>query len=107
GAAAPDVSYGFDGFGVTIRSHEPLAVFWWALPVALVGAWLLGLAAANLPAALPLVGGLHVRDYAALRRNPHPWWITVTSALVGAVSHLLADLVAVVGGKYRAGDVAG
>jgi hypothetical protein len=104
GAAAPDVSYGFDGFGVTIRSHEPLAVFWWALPVALVGAWLLRLAAptvaAHLPTNLPLVRGLHVRDYAALRRNPHPWWITVTSALVGAVSHLLADLVELVGGNY-------
>jgi len=104
GAAAPDVSYGFDGFGVTIRSHEPLAVFWWALPVALVGAWLLRLAAptvaAHLPTNLPLVRGLHVRDYAALRRNPHPWWITVISALVGAVSHLLADLVELVGGKY-------
>jgi hypothetical protein len=109
GAAAPDVSYGFDGFGVTIRSHEPLAIFWWALPVALVGAWLLRLAAptvaANLPADLPLVRGLHVRDYAALRRNPHPWWITVTSALVGAVSHLLADGLELLGGPYAEGTM--
>jgi hypothetical protein len=100
GAAAPDVSYGFDGLGVTIRSHEPLAVFWWCLPVALLGAWLIRLAAPVVAAHLPVGGTLHLRDYAALRRNPHPWWITVTSALVGAVSHLLADLLELLGGPY-------
>jgi hypothetical protein len=100
GAAAPDVSYGFDGFGVTIRSHEPLAVFWWGLPVALVTAWLLRLAAPTVAANLPSGGSLHLRDYAALRRNPHPWWTTVTSALIGAVSHLLADLLELLGGRY-------
>jgi hypothetical protein len=100
GAAAPDVSYGFDGFGVTIRSHEPLALFWWCLPVALLGAWLLRLAAPAVAAHLPAGGTLHLRDYAALRRNPHPWWVTVASALVGAVSHLLADLVELLGGPF-------
>jgi hypothetical protein len=100
GAAAPDVSYGFDGFGLTIRSHEPLAVFWWCLPVALLGAWLLRVAAPVVAAHLPVGGTLHLRDYAALRRNPHPWWVTVTSALVGTVSHLLADLVELLGGPY-------
>jgi hypothetical protein len=100
GAAAPDVSYGFDGFGITIRSHEPVAVVWWGLPVALVLAWLLRFAAPTVAAHLPDAGGLHLRDYAALRRNPHPWWITVTSALVGAASHLVADLLELNGGKY-------
>jgi hypothetical protein len=100
GAAAPDVSYGFDGLGVTIRSHEPLAVFWWGLPVALVTAWLLRLAAPTVAAHLPDAGTLHLRDYAALRRNPHPWWITVTSALIGATSHPPADFLELVGGRY-------
>jgi hypothetical protein len=100
GAAAPDVSYGLDGFGVTVRSHEPLAVVWWGLPVALVLAWLLRLAAPTVAAHLPGGDGLHLRDYAALRHNPHPWWITVTSALVGAVSHLFADLLELIGGRY-------
>jgi hypothetical protein len=100
GAAAPDVSYGLDGFGITIRSHEPIAVVWWGLPVALLLAWLLRLAAPTVAAHLPDAGGLHLRDYAALRRNPHPWWITVTSALVGAASHLLADVLELTGGRY-------
>jgi hypothetical protein len=100
GAAAPDVSYGFDGLGVTIRSHEPLAVFWWGLPVALVVAWILRLAAPAVAANLPAGGALHLHDYASLRRNPHPWWITVTSALLGAASHLLADLMELIGGRY-------
>lgn len=100
GAAAPDIAYGFDGFGVTIRSHSALAVFWWGLPVGLIGAWLIRRAAPTVAAHLPSPRGLHLRDYAALRRNPHPWWITVISALVGAVSHLLADLVELVGGGY-------
>jgi len=105
GAAAPDVSYGFDGLGVTIRSHEPLAVFWWGLPVALVGAWLLRRAAPFVAAHLPAAGVLHLGDYAALRRNPHRWWITVTSALIGAVSHLLADLLELIGGPYAEGTM--
>lgn len=51
--------------------------------------WLIRLGAPTVAAHLP--GSL--REYGALRRVGHPWWVTVGSALLGDASHLLWDLV--------------
>ncbi len=88
GAAAPDIAYAL-GDLVTIRSHTIWAMFWWGLPVTLVVTRLIRLGAPAVAAHLP--GSL--RDFGALRRVRHPWWVTVTSALLGDASHLLWDLL--------------
>jgi hypothetical protein len=88
GAAAPDIAYVL-GDLLTVRSHTIAAAFWWGVPVTVLTAWLIRLGAPAVAAHLP--GSL--RDFGALRRVRHPWWVTVTSALLGDASHLLWDLV--------------
>ena len=88
GAAAPDIAYALDPLG-PIRSHTVAALVWWCLPVTVVTAWLIRLGAPAVAAHLP--GAL--REYGALRHARHPWRVTVVSALLGAASHLLWDLV--------------
>lgn len=88
GATAPDIAYALGG-AITVRSHTVAAMFWWGLPVTVVTAWLIRLGAPAVAAHLP--GSL--REFGALRRVRHPWWVTATSALLGVASHLLWDLV--------------
>ncbi|MEV4511963.1 DUF4184 family protein [Dactylosporangium sp. NPDC049525] len=88
GATAPDIAYALGG-AVIVRSHTVAAMFWWGLPVTVVVAWLIRLGAPTVAAHLP--GSL--REYGALRRVRHPWWVTAVSALLGDASHLLWDLV--------------
>ncbi|GAA3457050.1 hypothetical protein GCM10018962_88840 [Dactylosporangium matsuzakiense] len=91
GACAPDFAYALDGPGILIPSHTIAALFWWSLPTAVVVAqlcrWGAPAVAANLPP------WFHVRDFGVLGRVRYRWWITASSALLGAVSHLLWDLV--------------
>lgn len=91
GAIAPDVAYAFDGYGVTIRSHTWPAAVWWAVPVALIGVRLIRWSAPTVAAHLPHGGRLALRDYGALGAVRHPWWITVVSAIIGALSHIAWD----------------
>jgi hypothetical protein len=93
GAAAPDLAYAADGYGLTIHSHAWHAPLWWAVPLTLVLAPLVRWAAAPVAAHLPHGGPLALRDYGALRRSRHRWWITAWSAVLGAVSHVLWDAV--------------
>ncbi|MET7423863.1 DUF4184 family protein [Dactylosporangium sp. NPDC005555] len=88
GATAPDIAYAA-GDAVVIRSHTVAAAFWWGLPVTVLTAWLIRLGAPMVAAHLP--GAL--REYGALRKVRHRWWVTATSALLGDASHLLWDLV--------------
>jgi hypothetical protein len=91
GAIAPDVAYAADGYGVTIHSHALSAAVWWAVPVTLVGAWLIRWAAPTVAAHLPAGRHLALRDYGALGAVRHRWWVTVWSAALGALSHLVWD----------------
>jgi hypothetical protein len=88
GATAPDIAYALGG-ALIVRSHTVAAMFWWGLPVTVAVTWLIRLGAPTVAAHLP--GSL--REFGALRRVRHPWWVTATSALLGDASHLLWDLV--------------
>ncbi|WP_432987495.1 DUF4184 family protein [Dactylosporangium sp. CA-233914] len=93
GACAPDMAYAFDGIGLRIHSHTVLALFWWSVPAAVATAWVIRLGAPAVAAHVPrwLPGWL--REYGVLGRVRHRWYVTACSALLGAVSHLLWDLV--------------
>ena len=93
GAASPDVAYLLDGSGLPVWpfSHQIPGLVGWCLPVSLVVAWLLRRAAPVVAAHLPSGGGLALPSYGALRHNPHRWYVTGSSVLVGAGSHLAID----------------
>ena len=89
GSMAPDFAYAFTGTPLGFGSHNLRAQLFWSLPVTLlltriVRAWL----AEPIGAQLPEPYGSQVR---ALARSTHAWFVTVISALVGGVSHVLMD----------------
>ncbi|GIJ80728.1 protein of unknown function [Micromonospora phaseoli] len=90
GAMAPDVAY--LASGPSARSfadtHSWPALFWWCLPVALVYALVVRSGADSIVAHLPGDRWFGWRGHGSLGRRPDRWWITISSALVGAVSHL-------------------
>ncbi|MFI5908812.1 DUF4184 family protein [Dactylosporangium sp. NPDC051541] len=89
GACAPDFAYALDGPGVLIPSHTIPALLWWSLPTAVAVASLARWGAPAVAAHLPWF----LREYGVLGRVRHRWYITASSALLGAASHLLWDLV--------------
>lgn len=99
GAGSPDAAYLLDGSGLPVWpfSHEPVGLLGWCLPVTVVICWLLRRAAPAVAAHAPRVGGLALPDYGAVGRASHRWWVTASSAIVGAASHLALDLVEVAG----------
>jgi Domain of unknown function (DUF4184) len=92
GSVAPDLAYAFDGSGLPVWpfSHQLSGLVGWCLPIALAGTWAVRRAAPVVAAHLPS-GGLDLRAYGALSVSRHPWWITISSALLGAASHLALD----------------
>ncbi|MFL6073627.1 MAG: DUF4184 family protein [Mycobacteriales bacterium] len=89
GASAPDLTFPLAGTPWYIHAHQPLAQFWWCLPVTLVLGWLIRrVVAAPVAAHLP---GAGLRDYASLAVHRHPWWVSVCSALAGTWSHVIWD----------------
>jgi hypothetical protein len=93
GAASPDVAYLIDGSGLPVWpfSHEWRGLVGWCLPVTVVLVLALRAAAPVVAAHLPPAGVLALRDYGALGRVRHPWWVTASSALVGGASHIVFD----------------
>jgi hypothetical protein len=92
---APDAAYVLDGSGLPVWpfSHEPLGLLGWCLPLTLAGGWLVRRAAPAVAAHLPAGGSFALRDYGAIGRGRHRWWVTVASALIGAASHVALDEV--------------
>ena len=85
---APDVPFALDGYPVPIRGHAVTAPLWWAVPFVLVTAPLVRWAAPTVAAHLPAGAPLALRDYGVLGTVRHRWWVTATSAVLGAASHL-------------------
>nr|WP_230416536.1 DUF4184 family protein [Micromonospora tarapacensis] len=90
GAVAPDVAYLTSGpVGSSFPdTHAWPALLWWCLPVALAYAAAFRIGADSIAAHLPGDRRFGWRRHGSLARWPHRWWITVSSALVGAASHL-------------------
>jgi hypothetical protein len=91
GAAAPDLAYTLDGSGLPVwpLSHQQRGLVLWCLPVTLVLAWVVRRAAPIVAAHLPQT----LRDYGVLGVTHHRWWVTWSSALIGAESHLILDRI--------------
>ncbi|MGI5175491.1 DUF4184 family protein [Dactylosporangium sp. CA-152071] len=88
GSVAPDLAYVLDGSGLPVwpLSHQLPGLVVWCLPVAVAVAWLIRRAAPVLAAHLPGSG-----DYGVLGPHRPSWPVTVSSALLGAASHLALD----------------
>jgi len=93
GSMAPDLAYVLDGSGLPVWpfSHQLVGLVGWCLPIAWAGTWTVRRAAPIIAVHLPAGGALALRDYGCLALARHRWWITVTSALIGAASHLALD----------------
>lgn len=89
GSMAPDLAYPFH-VALDLRGHSWGSLLWWSLPLTLVAASLLRWAAPVVAVHLPADRWFALRDYGALRRWP-AWWVTGSSALIGAASHLVWD----------------
>ncbi|GIG58670.1 hypothetical protein Lfu02_30420 [Longispora fulva] len=88
GSTAPDLPYSAVGvLPYTPSAHNVWGVLLWCLPATLLGCRLIRWAAPAVAARLPGWG----RDYGVLGRVRHPWYVTASSALLGAVSHLFWD----------------
>jgi hypothetical protein len=92
GSAAPDLPY-------AVRCHPPYTKghTWWgvlaSVPATTAATILVRRAAPEVAAHLPALGPFALRDYGALDHPRHPWWVTATSALIGAASHVAWDHV--------------
>lgn len=85
GTVAPDVRYLAMGILPELpETHTLTGLLWWCLPVALAYAWIIRRSIGRIAAHLPLPW----RAYGALGQVRHPFWITVSSALVGAITHV-------------------
>lgn len=95
GSTAPDLAYALDGSGLPVwpLSHELPGLVAWCLPLTLALTWLIRRAAPVLAGQLPNAGPFALRDYGALGTARPRWPITVSSALIGAASHLILDWI--------------
>jgi hypothetical protein len=94
GSAAPDLPYALG------RSSSPPYTYghtWWgvlaSVPATMAATRLVRRAAPEVAAHLPGLGPFNVKDYGALGGVRHRWWVTASSALVGAASHVAWDHV--------------
>ena len=86
GSAAPDLAYPLVGLVSLPETHTLAGLFWFCLPVGLVAGWLIRRSAAVVAAHVPGLG-----DYGVLSVVRHRWWVTVSSLLLGALTHLFWD----------------
>ncbi|MFC5002005.1 DUF4184 family protein [Dactylosporangium cerinum] len=93
GSMAPDLAYALDGSGLPVwpLSHQVRGLLLWCLPVTLAATWLIRRVAPVVAAHLPGWRPLALADYGALGRFRPGWRVAVSSALLGAASHLALD----------------
>lgn len=90
-AAAPDTAYAL-GPWLNTQSHTAVGVLVWALPFTLVVTSLVRWrAASGIFAALPDLGRLQLRSYRVLGTRRPSAFVTASSALLGAGSHVFID----------------
>jgi hypothetical protein len=92
GSAAPDMYYALNGYLVVPPTHNLAGLFWFTLPVTLVATVLIRRGAPVIAAHLPeRPSWLALRDYGVLGRVRHRWYVTVYSALLGGLTHIVWD----------------
>jgi hypothetical protein len=91
GSTSPDLAYAFAAIVPYPTVHSLAGLFWWCLPVTLALTWVIRRASPWVAAHLPAGGPFALRDYGALGRVRHAWYVTLWSAAIGAVTHLLWD----------------
>jgi hypothetical protein len=90
GSTAPDLGYPLAGVVPLPPTHWPPSLLYWSLPVTLLLCWLVRRWAPGIAVHLPR-RWFALPDYGALGRVRRRWYVTVSSALIGAGSHLLWD----------------
>lgn len=91
GAATPDLAYSL-GPWLNQQSHTALGLAVWAVPIAVASAGLIRWrAAAGVFAHLPDFGPFRLRSYRVLGTRRPRILVTLTSATVGAGSHIFID----------------
>lgn len=98
GSVAPDLFYVTNGWGygpfgwsLWFDGHAARNQFWVVLLAVVLTVVVRRIVMPVAPLALPDLGGLGIRQYAAASQHRHRWWVTVGSAAVGAASHLVID----------------
>lgn len=90
GSMAPDLGYPLAGVVSLPDTHSAVALLSWNLPVTLVVSAMVRISAPGVAVHLP-ARWFALPDYGALGRTTHRWYLTVCSALLGALSHELWD----------------
>jgi hypothetical protein len=98
GSTSPDLPYAVYPY-LRFDAHAWTALLWFCVPVTVLGVWIVRRAAPAVAAHLPDLGGFALHDYAVLgrvrraglRAGLGSWLVTVGSAFVGALSHLVWD----------------
>ncbi|MFC7544864.1 DUF4184 family protein [Plantactinospora sp. GCM10030261] len=99
GTVTPDAGYLLRGTAAEpMPTHSLAGLIWWCLPVALVYTWIFRRTVG--PVARQLPG--RWRAYAGIGGHRHRLWITLSSALVGSLSHLGWDWLTHTDGWLRA-----
>lgn len=88
GSMAPDFAYVAAGTAWGFVSHSAWGLAWFCVPVAVVVS---GLVRWLWPTVVAMLPGRWRGGGARLVGAAPPWWVTVSSALVGAASHVLVD----------------
>jgi hypothetical protein len=90
GSTAPDLPYLLYPY-VWFNAHTWAGLVWFCVPVSLLGTWIARRAAPVTAAHLPNLGGFALHDYGVLGRVRYRWYVTVSSAFVGALTHVVWD----------------
>ncbi len=90
GSTAPDLPYALGGY-VYFDAHNVWALFWFCVPITMLGTVIIRRAAPIIAANLPDAGAWHLQDYGSLGQARYPWYATAACALFGAFTHIFWD----------------
>jgi hypothetical protein len=90
GAMAPDLAYALS-YWLAVRSHHFIGYLVWGVPFGVIGSVVVRHIAATVFAHLPDAGPLRVHSLRVLGRRKPRLTVTITSAAIGAGSHIVLD----------------